>query len=378
MIRAALCLAALSIGGAALAQGSLSELERAADEGVPAAQRALAERLLSGDGLLPNYARAAELLRAAAAAGDPAAQNRLGQMLHDGLGVPQDRAAALRWFASAAEAGQPEHLHDYATVLEADDPARAAELYARAAETGHVPSMTSLGVLLQDGRGVAQDPAAARLRYEAASAAGDMRATNNLGLLYVRGDGVAQDYAKAFALFTEAAEAGSRQAMTNLGVMYENGFGTAVDEARAAELYRMGAAGPVAGSDPGLTRDPRLLPVLPDALDSLRQSAQAGDPIAEYQLALLLAEQGDFAALREAATLFRAAAEAGHGPSMANLGRLYFLGLGVPQDFVLGQMWLLLAQRAGTDTAALALAFGKRPTNEQIAEAQSRAMARLE
>ncbi|MDB2407672.1 sel1 repeat family protein [Jannaschia sp.] len=377
MIRATLL--ALCLAGGAWAQDSLAELERAAEAGAAPAQRALAERLIAGDGLLPDYGRAADLLRQAAEQGDAAAQNRLGQMLHAGLGVAPDPEGASRWLAAAAESGVPAHLYDYAAVLEASDPTAAATLYERAADAGFVAAETSLGVLLQEGRGVARDAVAARARYESAAKAGDMRAANNLGLLLVRGDGVAQDYERAAALFARAAEAGSRQGMTNLAVMYENGFGVPMDEARAAALYRLGASGAVsAGADPGWIPDPRLAPLSPESEAGLARSAEAGDPVAEFQFALLLAQEDDFPALRRAASLLTAAAEAGYGPAMANLARLYFLGQGVPQDFVLGHMWLLLAQRAGVDTTALTLAFGARATSEQVAEAQDLAQAKAQ
>lgn len=376
MIRAGLLAAALALAGPALAD--LAALERAAEAGSAPAQRALAERLIEGDGVLPSYARAAALLRRAAEAGDRAAQNRLGQMLEAGLGVPRDREAALRWLALAAEGGDPAHLFDHASVLEATDPAGAAALYRRASEAGHVAAATSLGVLLQEGTGVDRDPEAARALYEAAAESGDARAMNNLGLLHARGDGAPQDHARAARLFAAAAEAGLRPAMTNLAVMYENGFGVPVDEARAAELYRLGGAGADA-ADPGWTADPRIAPVAaaPEARAALVRAAGAGDPVAQFQLALALAGEGGFAATRRAAALFEAAAAKGHGPSMANLGRMHFLGLAVPQDYVLGQMWLLLAQRAGTDTAPLALAFGGRATPAQTARAQEMAQARV-
>ena len=75
----------------------------------------------------------------------------------------------------------------------------------------------------------------------------------------------------------------------------------------------------------------------------------------------------------------RAAALRGHGPAMANLGLLYVNGRGVPQDFVLGYMWLTLADAAGLPgAAALAGRTAARMTPGQIEEAQIRAQAQWE
>ena len=241
--------------------------------------------------------------------------------------------------------GAPEHLHDLAAVLEetaADDAAlaEAAALYGQAAEAGHTRSAVSLGMLYQNGRGVAQDFARARALYEGPAAAGDARAQNNLGLLYVRGHGVPQDYDRAAQLFAGAAEQGLRTAMTNLGVMYENGFGVPQSDADAA---------------------------------------RTGDPVAAFQMGWLLVhrEPPGPADWQEAAALFAANAEKGHPASMANLALLYIRGTGVPQDYVLAQMWLALAGSAGLEAALpLGLGLRERMTPDQINEAQARAEAR--
>ena len=75
--------------------------------------------------------------------------------------------------------------------------------------------------------------------------------------------------------------------------------------------------------------------------------------------------------------MMRRAAEAGHAPAMANLALLYFRGLGVPQDYVLGQMWLVLAGSGGfDDTSSLSAYWAAKMTAEQINDAQARAEAK--
>lgn len=363
----------------------------AAEAGDAEAQLALGLRFHAGDGVTQNFADAATWFAKAAEQGNAEAQNMLGRYYHVGFGVEKDQAQALRWLSAAAQSGAPQYLHDLARAVEngadgSSDPAKAAQIYAAAAEQGHLDSMVSLGVLFQDGTGIVQDFARARDLYSKAAEQGHARAQNNLGLLYVRGNGVPQDYARAVALFTQAAEQGMPVAMTNLGVMYENGFGVPVDEARAAELYRAGGqAGRSDGADaaaPGLIYDVRLTapPEGDDALQRLGEMANAGDPVAQFQMGFILAnaENPQFPALASAASLFNASAQSGYGPAMVNLGLMHFEGRGVIQDFVLGQMWLTLAEAAGQQGAAdLGLAYRDVMTAAQINQAQAMAAQML-
>ncbi|RDD64398.1 sel1 repeat family protein [Thalassococcus profundi] len=368
-----------------LAELPLADLQAQADAGGTAAQIALGQRHHDGAGVVQNFAVAAEWYARAAEAGNAEAQNRLGRYYHTGLGVAADPAQARRWLRAAADQGAPEHLHDLAAVLEetaADDAAlaEAAALYGQAAEAGHTRSAVSLGMLYQNGRGVAQDFARARALYEGPAAAGDARAQNNLGLLYVRGHGVPQDYDRAAQLFAGAAEQGLRTAMTNLGVMYENGFGVPQSDAEAARLYRLGGAGETREAAT-FVYDPRLAPPPsePQEIAALRDAARTGDPVAAFQMGWLLVhrEPPGPADWQEAAALFAANAEKGHPASMANLALLYIRGTGVPQDYVLAQMWLALAGSAGFEAALpLGLGLRERMTPDQINEAQARAEAR--
>lgn len=383
-MRRLLCPLALAIAlstAPALAQG---DLRAAAEAGDLTAQLALAEQFENGDGVVQNFARAAQWYDRAAEAGSREAANRLGRLHHAGLGVPRDFPRAIALLERAAQSGTPDHLYDLALVIETtqtDEPAliRAAGLYRRAAEAGHLDAAVSLGVLLQNGKGVAQDFAEAAALYQGAAEAGHARALNNLGLLYVRGDGVPQDYDRAAELFNAAADKGLPEALTNLGVLYENGFGVPQSDELAATYYRRGGQG---GADPQdaarLVYDVRLAPPPSDeaGLKALEKAARAGDPVAEFQVAYLVLEDAQRDPRRDvrAALMMRRAAEAGHAPAMVNLALLYFRGFGLPQDYVLGQMWLVLAGTSGFDgSAGLSAHWTARMTADQINDAQARA-----
>lgn len=378
----------LPAGQSAAQTGDLATLTEQAEAGDADAQSTLAIAYYEGAGVAQSYAESASWAEKAALQGNAVAQNLLGRYAYAGLGVPRDQEVALRWLRAAAEQdGNPLHLYDLGAALEtgadgSSDPEGAARAYAAAANQGNLDAAVSLGVLLQEGRGIEQDYTRALGLYEAAAAGGNVRALNNLGLLYVRGDGVTQDYVRAAQLFSEAAEKGLKPAMRNLGVMFENGFGVPLDEARAASLYR--AAGGEGDTDPatnagGLIYDARLLPPTDDGT-LLTQQAAAGDPVAQFQLGWLIITSSapTHAQKAEAAGLFGAAANAGYAPAMANLGILYFQGVGVAQDYMLGQMWLTLAAQAGLPSAREAISFyAVLPTAAQINEAQALAQARL-
>ncbi len=74
---------------------------------------------------------------------------------------------------------------------------------------------------------------------------GEMRpsyAQYNLGLMYDNGTGVAQDYKEAVGRYRKAAEQGRAEAQTNLGLMYDNGIGVLNDNVRAHMWYNVAGA----------------------------------------------------------------------------------------------------------------------------------------
>ena len=66
---------------------------------------------------------------------------------------------------------------------------------------------------------------------------GNADAQNNLGVMYENGKGVARDTAEALKWYSLAAEQGMAQAQNNLGAMYENGNGVVRDYAEALKCY---------------------------------------------------------------------------------------------------------------------------------------------
>ncbi len=372
----------LLICGLSVAAQAQVSLQQAAQDGVATAQVQLGQIYEDGRQVPQDYAAARDWYEKAAAQGEAEAQNKLGKMLRSGFGGPQDLNRAFEMLRKAAASKTPQHLFDLAQMYDngtgtPQDFTAAAALYDQAAAGGHVEAAVALGLLYQNGHGVAQDLAKARLFYEPAAQTGNSHAQNNLGLLYVRGEGVIQDYEAAFTLFQAAANSGMKPAMRNLSTMYAQGFGVPRNDDLAATWARL------ADTDQPLqfVRDTRLpdptsteTPQTADALNKLYQLAQIGDPIAAYQLGMILAVQSSADGAQNhsvAAQLLQQAAEAGLPSARANLGVIYARGLGVVQDYGLAHMWLTLAALNGQDDIdALRTAIARKMTPDQITEAQ--------
>ncbi|WP_159992695.1 tetratricopeptide repeat protein [Roseomonas sp. 18066] len=131
----------------------------------------------------------------------------------------------------------------------------------------------------------------------AAARAGMVEAQILYGQILLEGRGVPADPAAAFAWFKTAATTGAVKAETMLGRCHELGWGTPIDLPKALAIYAAGA--------------------------------QRGYDWAQYNLASLLARDGQRA---EAFRWFRASAEQGHAKSMTVLGRYLEEGWETPRD----------------------------------------------
>src|SRR5277367_2028155 len=97
---------------------------------------------------------------------------------------------------------------------------------------------------LEDGIAAYQrgDFAAALQLFQPLAEHGDASAECNLGVMYEQGRGVAQNYREAMRWFRLAALQGDASAQSNIGVMYEEGRGVAQDRVRAHMWFNLAAA----------------------------------------------------------------------------------------------------------------------------------------
>jgi len=145
-----------------------------------------------------------------------------GQNVRDGVEAWSrgDYAAAVAQWRGPADAGDPDALFNLGQAYRLGrgvprDMARAEELYARAAQAGHVQAADVYGLMLfQDGRREAALP-----YVEAAARRGDPRAQYLLGIAHFNGDLVARDWVRAYALMSLSNGAGLPQANAAIAQM---------------------------------------------------------------------------------------------------------------------------------------------------------------
>jgi TPR repeat protein len=126
--------------------------------------------------------------------------------------------------------------------LDARNYAQALRPLQKAAEAGNSDAMNNLGLLYQNGEGVAQDYAQARQWFQKAADAGNAWGMYNVGEMYEKGQGVVQDDARACEWYQKAAEAGNVTAMRRLGELYTSGGpGFAKNYHLAREWYQKAA-----------------------------------------------------------------------------------------------------------------------------------------
>jgi TPR repeat protein len=272
--------------------------------GQPTAQMALAQRMAAKGRFLP----ALRLYTKAARAGLPASCFELGRAYLLGLGVPPSPGAAVQWLSKAALGGEVEAQIMLATLAlqGVAEPAEGTALFA--AREAPPPG-----------------PNYQRALYWAnmAAAAGSAPAKALLGFILSSGPPEHRDTEKGDELYRQAAEGGSPHGQLGWAIA----------------LLR--------GSSDAAIREARKM---------LAGAAQAGLPTAHCMLGII-ADSGVGAPvdLAAAAEHYRAAAEAGHGPSQLRYGMALLNGQGVPRNTFQGESWLRRAALTGEPQAAVAL-----------------------
>ncbi|GBC02728.1 hypothetical protein RclHR1_04780015 [Rhizophagus clarus] len=117
----------------------------------------------------------------------------------------------------------------------------AFELYRKAANSGNVFGITSLGFCYINGIGTSFNGQRAFYLCKKAAKLGNRRGICNLGCCYENQIGTIANYNKAFELYQKAANLGNIRAINNLGGCYNAGIGTTIDVQKAFELYQKAA-----------------------------------------------------------------------------------------------------------------------------------------
>ncbi|MGX2967233.1 tetratricopeptide repeat protein [Ursidibacter sp. B-7004-1] len=123
-------------------------------------------------------------------------------------------------------------------AAEQEDYATALKFWQPLAEEGDAKVQFNLGVMYDNGWGVAQDYQQAVYWYQKAAQQGDAKAQYNLGIMYYKGRGVANDYQQAFYWSQKAAQQGYAKAQVRLGGLYYLGQGVKKDTKKARSLWQ--------------------------------------------------------------------------------------------------------------------------------------------
>ena len=273
---------------------ALRLIQRAADAGSSEGAHRLALVYAQGLANTPrNEARALELFEKAASAGHTRAQINLGILYMRGLGVPRDLVNARAWLEKAAASGDPQALYTLGRAMDESseqtgpDPVRAADLYKRAAEKGHVLAGLRYGLALSEGIGIKRDIAAAQKWLvqarengvpEAALAMGDMVARTPASRDKAANERTVQT---AVSWYEAAAQGGVPSAQFKLANAYFAGVGMPRDPAQALQWYSRAAA-------QGLPQAQHALGIM-----LIGGVTGAADPVQGYKWLLLAEKAGN-------------------------------------------------------------------------------------
>lgn len=240
----------------------------------------------------PESENATDVYLKAAEAGSPAAQYEVGIRYLFGNHVPKDEEKANNWITKSVKQQYPP----------------AVEFYDK---------------YNIDFKDIPKDPQAAAAWLEHKAKVGNHLAQHHLAGLYYRGEGVPVDPIKGFYWYKKAADAGYAPAQAIVGMHYEFGKEPAKQDMKKAIAY-------------------------------YRDSAEKGDPLAQFQLGSAYQQgKGVPVDLPKAVEWCEKAAMQGNMLAECNFGLMLLQGIGVKEDEEKGLVFLSRAAGKG-DKLALA------------------------
>lgn len=258
----------------------------------------------------------------------------------------------------------------------AQNDARAARWYRKAADQGDPEAQNGLGVIYSLGREIEKSKEEAVRWYHSAAKQGYAQAMFNLGAAYYNGDGVPSDLDMAYAWFLLPQQAGNPEAkdavdrtakemkftagaLEDIGAMYEKGVELPQNSAEAARWYGEAAN----HSDSAALRFAEMLinskaiaQDYPRALKLCHQAAEHRDGKGQYCLGYLYENgRGTEKNSKEAMKWYQLAASGlipGTRRSAAlALAEMYARGDGTKADHVEAYYWFVLAYGDGSSAA---------------------------
>ncbi|CAE7242199.1 esiB [Symbiodinium sp. CCMP2456] len=291
-----------------------------------------------GLGVARDFQKSRKLLDLSMKMGFARAPTLLGLLYQGGEGGARDIHKAKELYEVAIKRGDDLAFSKLGYLYETgqavvQDFTRAKELYERGIEKGSIDARSCLGRLYQNGLGVARDFQKAHDLFEVGMADGDAEAFVGLGNMCEYGQGMATDFQR---------ERGSAAAPTALGNLYSHGLGVALDFQKARDLFELSL-------ERGWSGAPTSLGLLYQFGHGVAQDIRKAKEL--YELGI---ERGDNFALTRLGYLYETG-QAGSTAACYDLGRLYYHGLGVAQDFQKARKLLELAMQKGDAEASTSL-----------------------
>ncbi len=171
--------------------------------------------------------------------GNRDAQKMLGDMYYWGWGdqVTQDYGTAVLWYKRAGIKGQNEARYDLGVMFEqgvgvAVDYSRAAKWYMDAAKGGHAMAQFNVANMYAKGAGTHKNDTQAAKWYLRAAEQGLPEAQYNIGNRYAKGLGVEQNAIEAYKWYLLAEKAGDADAQRNIIIIENHMTGAATQQAK--------------------------------------------------------------------------------------------------------------------------------------------------
>jgi TPR repeat protein len=233
--------------------------------------------------------------------------------------------------AASASAGAPGPAAEPPAASDVAEPGQGHALAG--SESAADAALNMANMMDGAGGGVSNEDLISAL--EGAADAGQPMALYRLGMMYENGDGVAKDPVKAFGYFSQIANDHADAAPRGLEADI-----VAQSFVKVGEYYKEGLP------DAGIAKDEdRSYALL------MHAATYFGDADAQYRIGELYLEDEELGiSPRQGARWFSLAARKGYGPAQAKLGDMLFNGAGIVAQPAEGLMWLTLAHQntAGT------------------------------
>ena len=226
---------------------------KAAEQGYPQAQVALAKCCLSGEGVAKDeeeakkwFGKAFNTLQSKTRDdASPKDMLALAQCYYYGLGVEENRVEWMNLLVKAAKKGYAEAQYQLGGEYDYLAPEDAVKWYRKAADQGHVKAQYELGICYLSDHGVkGRDKA----KNEKKGMAWVLKSANKgyapalfaMGFIYKNGlenMELEENEETAFKWLLKAAKKGLPEAMYQVGVCYERGEGVKKDKKKALMWY---------------------------------------------------------------------------------------------------------------------------------------------